>query len=111
MQALIEAFYDRMDQEPQFEILRGLHPPDLADSRRKLTMFFSGWLGGPQLYVEQYGHPRLRARHMPFPIGETERDQWLACMSMALDDCEVTGDLRRFLMERLAHTADFMRNK
>jgi truncated hemoglobin YjbI len=49
-------------------------------------MYLSGWLGGPQLFVEAYGHPRLRARHLPFAIGETERDQWLMCMRMAMEE-------------------------
>ena len=110
LRALVDRFYDRMDGEPAFAGIRGLHPDDLAQSRHKLFAFLSGWLGGPPLYVEQYGHPRLRARHLPFSIGAPERDQWLACMAGALDDVGVCGPLRELLDQRFAHTADFMRN-
>lgn len=110
VRALVDAFYDRMDSDPGAKTIRALHPPDLSGSRDKLFMFLSGWLGGPPLYIERHGHPRLRMRHAPFPIGEAERDQWLACMAHALDTLDVTGDLRAFLDGRLAHVADFMRN-
>ena len=108
---LIDTFYDHMDEDPAFAGIRALHPEDLSTSREKLYEFLTGWLGGPPLYVEKHGHPRLRARHAPFPIGESERDQWLACMHRAMDDCTITGDLRAFLNTRFAHVADFMRNK
>lgn len=108
---LIDTFYDHMDTDPAFAGIRALHPDDLSTSREKLYEFITGWLGGPPLYVNKHGHPRLRARHAPFPIGESERDQWLACMKRALDDCNVTGDLRAFLDTRFAHVADFMRNR
>lgn len=108
---LVDRFYDHMDESPLFEAIRGLHQTDLTDARSRLFMFLCGWLGGPQHYIERFGHPRLRMRHAPFPIGDQERDQWLACMSMAMDDLEVTGDLRRFLDDRFAHVANFMRNQ
>ncbi len=111
LRRLIDRFYDHMDDDPQFATIRALHPPDLRGSRQKLFMFLSGWLGGPSLYIEAFGHPRLRARHAPFPIGDAERDQWLACMNLALDDCGVDGELRSFLDGRFAHVANFMRNQ
>jgi hemoglobin len=111
VRALVEGFYDRMDAAPEFAGIRALHPPDLADSRRKLYEFLSGWLGGPPLYVEKRGHPRLRARHAPFPIGPPERDQWLACMARTLDECAVEGDLRTFLDARFEHVAGFIMNR
>jgi hemoglobin len=111
LRALIEVFYDEMDRNEAYATIRGLHPPDLARSREKLHDFLTGWLGGPPLYVQKHGHPRLRARHAPFPIGDVERDQWLACMASALDACGVAGDLRAFLDARLAHLANFMRNR
>lgn len=111
VRALITRFYDRMDAEPAFADIRALHPPDLAGSREKLFEFLCGWLGGPQLYVQKHGHPHLRARHMPFAIGERQRDQWLACMSATLDERQVTGELRTFLDSRFRHVADFMRNQ
>ena len=64
--ALVDRFYDLMDETPEFYVIRKLHPQDLAGSREKLFMFLSGWLGGPPLYVEKHGHPMLRARHLPF---------------------------------------------
>ena len=69
------------------------------------------WLGGPDLYVQKHGHPRLRMRHAPFPIGEAERDQWLACMAAAMDHLGIEGDIRAFLDARFAHVADFLRNQ
>lgn len=111
VRALVDTFYDAMDADPAFAGIRALHPDDLASSREKLYEFLTGWLGGPPLYVNKHGHPRLRARHAPFPISEAERDQWLACMKRALDARAVTGDLRAFLDARFAHVADFMRNR
>ena len=89
MRALVDRFYDLMELDPQFALLRSLHPERLDGSRDKLYMFLSGWLGGPALYVERHGHPRLRARHLPFPIATAERDQWLACMHQAMRDFDV----------------------
>jgi hemoglobin len=111
VRSLVDRFYDHMDQDEEFATIRSLHPDDLTSSRQKLYEFLSGWLGGPQLYIEKHGHPRLRGRHMPFPIGETERDQWLACMNRAMDDCGIECDIRAFLNQRFAHVADVMRNR
>jgi hemoglobin len=108
---LIDHFYDLMDTLPEAAGIRALHPETLDESRNKLFWFLSGWMGGPQLYVERFGHPRLRARHLPFPIGESERDQWLLCMNRALD--EVVGDplMRQQIKRSFAQLADFMRNQ
>ncbi|MCH2132943.1 MAG: group II truncated hemoglobin [Phycisphaerales bacterium] len=108
---LAKAFYETMDRNPAYAGIRELHGADLSTAEEKFRQFLSGWLGGPQLYVQQYGHPRLRMRHAPFPIGESERDQWLACMAEALDACDVRGPIRDFLDARFAHVADFMRNR
>jgi hemoglobin len=89
LRRMIDRFYDLMDTVPEYYGIRKLHPPDLNGSRNKLFMFLSGWLGGPQLYVEKYGHPMLRARHLPFAIGIAERDAWLACMLQAMEDSSV----------------------
>lgn len=106
---LVEAFYDHIrDDSP---ILRQMHPPDDSESRQKLYEFLSGWLGGPQLYMDKRGHPRLRMRHAPFPIDEEAVDQWLRCMEDAMDDQGIDGALRAFLTERFTHTAIFMRNR
>ena len=108
---IIDRFYDLMDEVPEYYAVRKLHPADLSGSRDKLYMFLSGWLGGPQLYVEKFGHPMLRARHLPFAIGTAERDGWIACMKQALEECAVDGKLREWLMQSLSGTADWMRNK
>jgi hemoglobin len=111
VRALVDRFYDLMDLEPQYAELRALHAPDLAHAREKLTLFLSGWLGGPSLYIERYGHPMLRARHLPFPIGVRERDQWLACMAQAMAEQGVADDLRARLKQAFFQTADWMRNR
>jgi hemoglobin len=108
---LCERFYELMDTVPQFQGIRAMHPADLANSRDKLYMFLSGWLGGPDLFVEKFGHPRLRGRHMPFEIGVAERDQWVACMVLAMEDVGLEEGIRTKLLENFFNTADFMRNK
>lgn len=108
---LVDRFYDLMDTVPEYYGIRKLHPADLGGSRDKLYMFLSGWLGGPSLYIEKYGHPMLRARHLPFAIGVAERDAWLACMLQAMEDEGVEEALREALLKALYGTADWMRNK
>ena len=108
---LVDQFYDLMDSQPEYFGIRKLHPQDLNHSRQKLYMFLSGWLGGPPLYVEAYGHPMLRARHLPFAIGEAERDQWLACMQQAMQTLGITPSLYQELTQAFAKTADHMRNQ
>jgi len=111
VQALTERFYDLMDLEPAYAVLRAVHGSDLANARQRLFWFLCGWLGGPQYYTERFGHPRLRARHMPFAVGITERDQWLACMDQAMGETGVDADLRKRLNLSFFQTADWMRNK
>ena len=108
---LCDRFYELMATVPQFKELRAMHPEDLQGSCDKLFMFLSGWMGGPDLFVEKFGHPRLRGRHMPFAIGVAERDQWVACMALAMEDIGLSEDLRKGLLSNFFHTADFMRNK
>lgn len=108
---LCDRFYELMDITPQFKELRDMHPADLKSSRDKLYMFLSGWFGGPDLFVEQFGHPRLRARHMPFAIGVQERDQWVACMVLAMEDVGIEENIRKILIGNFFNTADFMRNR
>ena len=111
VRALVERFYDLMDLEPQYAQLRSLHAAELAHAREKLYLFLSGWLGGPSLYIERHGHPMLRARHLPFPIGLRERDQWLACMEQAMVEQGVGEELRQRLKQAFFQTADWMRNR
>lgn len=110
IKALTERFYDLMDLEPGYKDLRVVHGGDLGQARAKLFWFLCGWLGGPQHYIERFGHPRLRARHMPFVIGIRERDQWLACMDQAMGEIGVPEELRAKLRESFFQTADWMRN-
>ena len=108
---LVERFYDIMDSDPKAAGIRALHPADLTSSREKLFMFLTGWSGGPQLYIERYGHPMLRRRHLPFTIGETERDQWMYCMVRAMYDNGIEQPVMLKLTEALWDVADFMRNR
>nr|WP_297356458.1 group II truncated hemoglobin [uncultured Caldimonas sp.] len=108
---LVDRFYDLMDLEPAYGELRALHPTHMEGSRDKLFWFLCGWLGGPQHFVERFGHPRLRARHLPFPIGIKERDQWLACMDQAMHEVGLDPVLVERLKESFFNTADWMRNK
>jgi hemoglobin len=107
---LVDRFYAFMDAVPQFAGIRAMHPENLQGSREKLFAFLSGWLGGPDLFVEKYGHPRLRERHMSFVIGTAERDQWVACMMLAMEESGVEEALRTKLLVNFFNTADFMRN-
>jgi hemoglobin len=111
VRTLVDRFYDLMDLEPGFAGIRALHPPELDGSRDKLFWFLCGWLGGPAHYIERFGHPRLRARHLPFAIGISERDQWLACMNQAMSELAIEPALRERLAEAFHGTADWMRNR
>ena len=108
---LVDRFYDLMELEPAYTVIRQLHPADLSTSRDKLYLFLTGWMGGPGLYQEKYGHPMLRARHLPFPIGSTERNQWLDCMQRAMDEEAIDAPLKERLHASFFATADWMRNK
>lgn len=107
---LVDRFYDLMDLEPAFAKLRAMHPTTLEGSRDKLFWFLCGWLGGPNHFVDRFGHPMLRARHLPYEIGIEERDQWVHCMAMALNDQQVPEALQVRLLEAFWKTADWMRN-
>lgn len=108
---LVERFYDLMDFEPAYRELRAVHGSTLESAREKLYLFLSGWLGGPSLYTDRFGHPMLRARHLPFAIASRERDQWMACMVQAMEETEVPQELRQALEQAFFRTADWMRNR
>ena len=108
---LVDRFYDLMDSSPEAANVRALHAQSLKPSREKLYMYLTGWTGGPPVYVEKYGHPRLRARHLPFAIGARERDEWLWCMDRAVDEQPMPDELRAGLRQKLHELADFMRNQ
>ena len=111
LRQLVNRFYDIMDESPEAWEIRKLHAPELDEAREKLFKFLSGWLGGPPLYEQEYGHPMLRRRHLPFAIGERERDQWLMCMQQAMDEVGVEGQLRQHLDMSFFRTADHIRNQ
>lgn len=111
LRKLVERFYDLIDSSPEAAQIRVLHPKSLKQSREKFFMFLSGWSGGPALYIEKYGHPRLRMRHVPFSIGELERDQWLWCMNKSLDEMQLDAPVLEHLKARFADAADFLRNR
>lgn len=110
---IVEHFYDAMGRsEPA---LARLHPCDehgqvCRESRDRFALFFIGWLGGPDDYVQQHGHPRLRMRHARVAVDAAMRDAWLRAMIIALDEVGVSGGVRGFLQQRLAEVADFLRN-
>ena len=111
IRALVTRFYDHMDELPETYGIRKLHAEDLSGSRQKLYDFLTGWMGGPQLYVEKHGHPMLRRRHLPFPIGDSERDQWMYCMRLALNEVVEDEKLRAELLQAFTKVADHMRNQ
>lgn len=111
IRALVDHFYDLMDELPETAHIRAMHPADLSESRDKLYEFLSGWFGGPPLYMEKRGHPRLRARHLPFPVDEAARDQWLLCMNRALDDAGLDTMMTTALKQSFFNMANHMRNE
>jgi hemoglobin len=110
LRKIVSRFYQVMNTLPEAKGIREMHH-DLGSAEEKLFMFLSGWLGGPRLFEEKFGHPRLRARHLPFKIGKPERDQWMICMVQALEDCEVQEPVRSELAHALLNLADHMRNQ
>ena len=111
IRAIVEAFYDVMDSDEKAKTIRLMHPEDLTSSREKLFMFLTGWTGGPQLYTDRYGHPFLRRRHLPFKIGEEERDQWIYCMTRGMLNLKMEEEKIKALLNALYPIADFMRNQ
>lgn len=108
---LVDRFYELVDSAPEAATIRALHAKSLKASRDKLHLYLMMWTGGPPVYSDRYGHPRLRMRHFPFHIGSRERDEWLWCMDHALAEHEMPDELRAHLRERLHALADHMRNQ
>jgi hemoglobin len=104
---LVNVFYDRVKQDPD---LAPIFPENLTETKQKQTLFLTQFFGGPQLYSDQYGHPMLRARHMPFPVTPTRARAWLNCMSGAMDEIGLAGVVRQYMFERLTFTAQHMVN-
>jgi hemoglobin len=111
LRALVDRFYHHMDTLPEAAVIRAMHAPDLAEANEKLFLFLSGRFGGPNLYIERYGHPRLRGRHMPFSIGTDDAKAWVLCMDRALDDVVEDPQVRQGLHDFFEQVAMFMRNR
>ncbi len=111
LRKITRKFYEIMDRMPEAQGVRKMHPENLAGSEEKLFMFLSGWLGGPNLFIERFGHPKMRARHLPFKIGKSERDQWMLCMVHAFDEVKIEEPYRSELLHSLLNLADHMRNQ
>jgi hemoglobin len=110
---LTRHFYDAMERlEPELTAVHNCIAPGKIDpgTRERFGLFLIGWLGGPQDYMAKHGHPRLRMRHAHVSVDTRMRDAWLRSMKTAMDECGVEGNLRRFLDERFAQVADFLRN-
>lgn len=111
IRSLVDRFYFYMDILPEAQGIRAMHAPSLTSAKDKLFKFLSGWLGGPNLFIEEFGHPMLRARHFPFAIGPSERDQWMRCMNKALDEVEMDPRLRENIRTALQQLATHMINQ
>lgn len=108
LQLLVDRFYDLVFAHEQIAPLFKTDKPVIKEKQR---LFLTQFLGGPSLYTEQYGHPRLRARHLPHPIGEEDAVAWLQCMSSAITSLEIEESLKDELFKRFIPTAMFMVNK
>jgi hemoglobin len=108
---IIDSFYDRMEALPEARVIRALHPQDLTSTRAVLKKYLAEWLGGPAHYTQERGHPRLRARHLPFSIGNEERDAWTFCMRGAMEEVVADQDARDWILQKLSQLADWMRNR
>ena len=99
--SLVDAFYANMDTFPEARVIRKMHTEDLTESRKKLTYFLCGVLGGPRLYIEHYGGINLPDFHRQFPIGTDERDAWMFCMQRAISVQPYEASFKEYLVARL----------
>ena len=106
----VDKLYGYMDVLPEVETIRKMHTRELSHTRDRVFMFLSGMLGGPPLYMQAFGHPRLRRKHLHFRIGNRERDQWMLCAQRAADELPVSSSLRQELITELAGMANHLRN-
>jgi hemoglobin len=111
IRSLVDRFYFYMDILPEAQGIRSMHQANLASAKDKLFKFLSGWLGGPNLFIEEFGHPMLRRRHFPFKIGPSERDQWMLCVNKALDEIAMDPRLHTNIQTALQDLATHMINQ
>ena len=107
---LVERFYFYMDARSEAATIRGMHPPALEETKRVLRLYLGEWLGGPERYTPERGHPRLRRRHAGFAIDTAAREAWMTCMRLALADVVPDQGLRAELEQAFFKLADFLRN-
>jgi hemoglobin len=105
---LIDLFYAKVAVHPD---LYPIFPDDLTETARKQKQFQTQYLGGPNLFTEEHGHPMMKARHMPFPITPVQAEAWLACMAEAMDEVELDENIRDIYYKRLVLTANHMVNR
>ena len=107
---LVNRFYELMDELPEAYAVRKIHPESLRGSAAGLTDFLSGWFGGPPLYAEKKGHPRLRMRHAPYAVSQELRDEWMLCMTQAIGEQVADDAFRTWLVTTFAQMADHLIN-
>jgi hemoglobin len=107
---IVDSFYRQMAERPEAATILALHPADLSATKLLFKKYLAGWLGGPNGYSQERGHPRLRMRHQPFRIGASERDAWMLCMRAAVEEVVGSPRLRELLLQQLFKVADWMRN-
>ncbi len=107
---LVQRFYALMDELPEAHGVRRMHPESLEGSAQSLFEFLSGWFGGPSLYIAKKGHPRLRMRHAPYAVGQAVRDEWMLCMTQAIDEQVQDKNFRDWLVSTFGQMADHMMN-
>jgi len=107
---LVNRFYELMDELPEAYAVRQIHPESLSGSAAGLFDFLSGWFGGPQLYTEKKGHPRLRMRHAPYSVSQGMRDEWMLCMTQAIGEQVADDVFRAWLVNTFAQMADHLIN-
>lgn len=105
--AMVDRFYYYVERDDR---INHLFPGDFKETAFKQKLFQVQFLGGPNLYIQEYGHPMMKARHMPFVITPEARDAWLENMYQAMLDVEIPEDLRDFLFQRYTMTANHMVN-
>jgi len=108
IQTLVNRFYDLVFAHPQ---ISHLFKTDKEVIKEKQRLFLTQFLGGPDLYSQQYGHPQLRARHLPHPIGDDDAVAWLECMNKAIGTLSIDEKLKDELFKRFVPTAMFMVNR
>jgi hemoglobin len=108
---LANCFYDIMQNDVNAKDLLAIHPQPMLAIRQKFFEYLSGWLGGPALYESKYGHPRLRARHLPYSINSDMRDQWMYCMNLAMDEVIDNAELKKSLHTAFYQLANHMINQ